>query len=355
LIRVLLIFFLYLHFGAVSIASDLASKEKEIQQFLDLNSEAYKSLSMPSLNSSYQWRYPNETIPDPDVGYRHIPNGEIRHIVRTEKEIVFDVTYHFDEYGRRKADIREAEKRDKFIALFGCSFTYGNAIQDNETLNYFFAKELNRYYPYNYGIAAMGANAALGLAESGRLKKEIPQREGVFLYIFIDSHVNRTVGNLPSLSWNFGSPFYEIVDGQPINKGSFLTGRPITSKLLLGLYSFLYNFTNLGNREFPPTLSKDQRYTCAILKGIKNRLASDFPSSPFYVVKHPTGGGMNTVLKSCLEESGVSLITFSDEFEKQFHQSDANLSVKYDGHPNGLANKIIAAELVKILKEQKVL
>ncbi len=335
-------------------ASGGEDKRNEIQQFLELKSDAYKSLAMPTLNKVYQWRYPNETIVDPDLGYRQLPNGVIRHIVRTENEIAFDVTYNFDEFGRRKAAVRDPGKRDKFVGLFGCSFTYGNAIQDNETLNYYFAQELKNYYPYNYGIAATGANTVLGLAESGRLRKEISQKDGVFFYFFIDSHVNRTVGNLPSLTWNFASPYYELKDGKPIRNGSILSGRPITSKFLLGLYSFLLKYTNLGNREIPPTFAKDQLYTCAIIRGIKDRLKVDFPNSPFYVVRHPKGGGMSEVLKDCLGEKGVSLIIFSDEFEKPFHLSDTNLIVKHDGHPNGLANQKIVSELVRILKEQNV-
>jgi hypothetical protein len=156
-------------------------------QFADLNSDFYLSnppWSASSANGFYRFQYPYEMAPHEDLGFTQATSSEVRHIYRTKDKIIYDAIYHFDEKGRRLAPIENRNRRKKFIVLSGCSFTYGNGLNDNQTLNYFLSKELNDFMPYNYAIGGTGTNTTLALIESNRLAQEVSEKMA-FLFIFI--------------------------------------------------------------------------------------------------------------------------------------------------------------------------
>ncbi len=50
--------------------------------------------------------------------------------------MVYDVSYHFDEYGRRKTSVSSKVAKNKYVIFFGCSVTFGEGLNDEDTIPY---------------------------------------------------------------------------------------------------------------------------------------------------------------------------------------------------------------------------
>jgi hypothetical protein len=321
-------------------------QEHIFSDFLDLKSEKYLeySLHRDSHQKVHHFYYPKPLEVDSELGFKNLKSIEGRHIARTRDKILFDSIYTTDSYGRRLAKISNPNRKH-FVALFGCSFTFGHGVSDNQTLNFHLGKIQNDFYPYNYGVGASGPHMMLANLQKTDLRTEIPQKNGILIYVFINHHIDRANGHLPSLDWLKNSPYFEYNDsGDFVRKGNFLTGRPYVTKLLLGLHQILSRF-GLGTRIFPPISDADQIYTCAILKKSNFEFQRQFPNGKFIVYFHPFNKPSRTLI-NCLAKESVP-------FELGTKLPDLDLSIEDDGHPTDLANQLIAKELAEILKKYR--
>jgi hypothetical protein len=290
----------------------------------------------------YTWEYPNEVEVDPDIGYPPNPRSQVRHIHRTENQIIFDVIYSFDEFRRRIVPVAKTPSYKKFAVFFGCSFTLGTAVNDDQTLPYFIAKNNNEYFPYNYGIGGQGTNTMLGLIQKTNFHEQIPEHNGVFVYVYMHDHLARATGKLPSLPYNKVTPFYELTSGGLERRGSFETGRPIYTRFLLFL-NMLFGDNLLKNRYFPYETNADQDYVCHLISESKKLLSLQYPNSPFIVYAHPFTAP--EYLKECGKKNSFPVFEGHAYAEKDLKK----YGVPGNGHPNMLANELIAKELVEII------
>lgn len=341
---------------AITFLESFQSKQNEISQFIDLNPNSNfkqyargKSIDHNTGQELYCWQFPHEFSEDPDLGYNHRPSSQIRHICRTNSEIAFDATYSFDQYGRRYTKIDAAEKRNQFVILSGCSYTYGSTLNDNETLNYWLGQELSQFYPYNYGIGGTGTNHTLALIQSNRFKKEVSQKDGYFFYIFIHDHIQRSNGYLPSLGWLKNSPYFEVQDtGTVVRTGSFKSGRSFYTNVLLTLNSWL---PFLQGKVFPNISDEDYLYTCKLVVEAKKSFLAQFPHSQFVFLNHPQSIHLPPVLKKCLSDNDIDIIQDYTEAQDIPHKE---LVTPYDGHPNSKMNHIIAKSIKDYILRNKL-
>ena len=86
----------------------------------------------------------------------------------------------------RKDEIMNSNERE--IVLFGCSFTYGVGLKENETFSHKLAGYTNRSV-FNRGIPGCGANHMLYMLEKG-LSTDIKNPK-LFIYTYIEPHLYR--------------------------------------------------------------------------------------------------------------------------------------------------------------------
>ena len=321
----------------------------EADRFADLTNPDFLKVTgwSKSINSNveiYHWQYPGESIDDPDLGYREKPNAQIRHIVRTKDFMIYDAVYTFDEHSRRVTVFPKAKSFTKFIALFGCSFTYGNGLNDNETINYFIAKNNSEYFPYNYGIGATGTNTLLALSEDTDFHHQIEEKTGAFVYVFIPDHIARAAGRLPSLRWTKDTPYFVSQKEGLVRAGSFVTGRSWVTKALLWVDQHALP-GSLKNRIIPPLTSSDDQYACRLVVESKKAFQRQYPGSPFIVYLHPFD--LAPGIMGCLKENQI--VTYQGHLPGLPANIDT-YKIKYDGHPNAKANEAIAKEIIGIVK-----
>lgn len=286
----------------------------------------------------YNWQFPQEMKQDPDLGYLATPSAEIRHITRTDTEIVYDAIYTFDEHSRRVTLIKKTSSYNKFIALFGCSFTYGNGLNDNQTINYNIAAQNKEFYPYNYAIGGTGINSTLALVQRTDFSSQIPEKKGFFVEVYISAHVDRAAGVLPALQWLENTPYFVVTNDNKVERqGSFKTGRPIYNFTLQWI-NRLFGNNILSGRFFPSLNAKDYIYYCRLAEEVRDVLKQKSPGNEFVIYVHRSQP-LDNGLRDCLNEKHITVLEPPGLNSEEY-------KIKIDGHPNAKMNELVAQDLL---------
>lgn len=327
--------------------------EKEMAAFRDLKNTRFNFI--PHTNEigafegerRFMWQFPSEFSPAEFQGVRHTPSSRIVHIARTQNKISYDVVYTFDQYGRRVTATPKKKSVERFVVLGGCSFTYGNGLNDVDTINNYIAQLSDKVYPYNYAVGATGMNVLLSMIIHTKFSEQIPEKEGDFVYIYIPAHVQRALGYWPSLAFSKRNPYFEEDEnGHLVQNGSFETGRSFLTKLIETV-ALLLPQKFLANRDFPRIFDFAFNRACKMVVEAKEQWQKQYPESRFLTYFHPMGGE-DEKMEKCLKENNVDTLV-GKEFTFPYEEA----TVPLDGHPNGKANKVIAAEILNWLMQNE--
>ena len=116
--------------------------------------------------------------------------------------------------------------RDKFIALFGCSFIFGTTVNDNEPIPAYIGETKTDYMPYNFGKPGLALQHAYSHLLHRNLKQEIAQEQGVLVYLYMGFQVRRIIGGVHSPSHIADATYIALETGQLIDKGTFREHSP---------------------------------------------------------------------------------------------------------------------------------
>lgn len=259
--------------------------------------------------------------------------------------LIYDVTYTTDEYRRRVTPVAFPERRDRHVLIFTCSFAYGEGVQASETLPYVIGALAPRYMPYNYGFHGHSPLEMLAKVESGTLPQEVSQRKGVFLYVYLDDHVRRTIGTMRYTLWG-PRPYYEITEtGEVVRNGMYETGRPWTTRLylLLGKSHILRYF----KVDIPRHITTDHLvYFVRLLAKTRDVYLQQFPGSEFYVVIYPNQTEFYQELFLGLTLLKIPYLDYRDLFTR----GDPSYALQGDGHPTAKAWSLIGRRVVHDLR-----
>lgn len=155
-------------------------------------------------------------------------------------KLIYRQEVQTDEFGRRESYPKI--KSEDLALFFGCSFVYGDALMQHQTLPYLFSKK-TKIDSYNYAKVGFGPNHILRQIELLPLDKQIPfhYRKINPIYIFYDFHMARAVG---SFSWisrhGGGQPAYKYISSRSdiMYLGTFAESRPLSTYF----YYWLGNF-----------------------------------------------------------------------------------------------------------------
>ncbi len=158
-------------------------------------------------------------VPDPVLGYR--PRAGVR--VRARRTIdghdAYDVRYTIDDDGLRRTP---GSRRDgPAVVFFGGSFTFGEGVEDDQTLPAAFADLAGGAHVVNAGFHGYGPHQMLRSLETGRLDARVPDGVRAVVYQGIDAHVGRVAGRT---TWDLAGPSYELRDGTISYVGPFRSG-----------------------------------------------------------------------------------------------------------------------------------
>jgi hypothetical protein len=257
-------------------------------------------------------------------------------------ELLYDVDYTIDPFGKRVTPVSGRGPRERFAMFFGCSFAYGEGVEDDETLAHDVGELAANYRPYNYAFSGSGPFEALARLDTVDFDAEVAEKSGVGLYVFMNDHVNR-VNNTASVAvWHSNEVHYaRVADGSFVRDGTFASAEPVRTwlvRLAYGSRALRYLVLKL-----PPT-SAQLDLTAAALADLVRRFRDRFPGSELYVILYP-GTRRWAELESRFGAHGVRTL----DYHALFNPAERRYQLGPDGHPTAEADRVLAAGIVRDL------
>ncbi len=278
---------------------------------------------------------------DPNLGKKLMPNADVLCRLKVDDKNVWDVRYSTDAYGRRTTTHPENPAPSQFAVFFGCSFLFGEGANDNETIPSQFAAAAPQFRAYNYGVPGYGTQHMLAKLESGTIRNEVKERDGVVVYLYLeDVHEPRVIGDM-QLTNSFAQyfPYYDFNERGELQRfGNFTTGRPVVTNMyhLLGKSQFV-RYMGLN---FPKPSQRHEELVASIIDRSRQLCREQLGCEKFFVVCYPHRSPHRRLLP-LLESRNITVLDERDLFDPGV---EGNLH-KGDGHPTPLANRILSSRL----------
>ena len=277
------------------------------------------------------------------LGYKHLPNTKLTEIKYHKDELIYRATYTLDSHGRRSTPSLNHNTAEVAVIFVGCSYAFGIGVNDEETLPWQFSLLRPEFAVYNYGVAGWGPQNVLELFKL-KFGRKIKQKKAIVIYLMIDDHFNRAIGN-PELVANHGRnfPWYELDpnSGDLIRQGKF-SDRKNLDHLVLNLELF-----KKINREYQNKFSTHaQQLTAAMINQSRLEMEKDFISLGFHILIYPsdqTNRFENTF--KMLEKDKFKILDYRELINKS--GSNQKTFFPHDFHPTAYLNKVLAKELAK--------
>lgn len=281
--------------------------------------------------------------PDELLGYTGIPGAKTRALKMKGAESIYDVSYSLDEFGRRLTPVEGSNSNERYVMFFGGSFTFGEGLNNNETLPYWLAQFSDNISPYNYGHPGYGPQHVLTQLQGTDIRDQIPEPDGILIYPLISTHVQRAIGSMIVYStWGYNIPYYYLdPDGSLERDGNFTTGRPLRAMFysLIGK-SQLFKYLGL---DLPFNADKqDLQLTAAIIGAAKSAYREKFGNDNFYVLIWP-GATTGKQLIPYLEKQGIRYLDYFSRIDF----GEEKYQIPGDGHPSASAQQALAQFIAK--------
>lgn len=288
---------------------------------------------------------------DPEaLGKSHVLQNVIHSVGHYDGVLIYDVKYSLDGKANRITPARDRDKRHQFMAFFGCSFTFGHGVNDDETLPFYAGELCAEFMPYNYGQRGNGPQQILQRIQSAALPEEIQEQRGVGVYVYMPHHIERLIGSMPTFNlWVSNFPYYYLdKNGKLVQDGTFRSGRPWRS----ALYDALWSWPVLSWFEIMLPIKRtnsDMDLLVGVIREAKNAFLTQFPDSQFVVLmyyypKHSLSKwNLHPYMVERLHAEGITVIDGSAWLTEE-HFSEYMLP---DFHPRPAMHRRVAEELVR--------
>lgn len=230
------------------------------------------------------------------------------------------------------------------IVLFGCSYTYGEGLKDNETISYKIS-ELSKRPVYNRACLGWGLQHILYQLRRKDFYSytKIPE---YFIYILIDNHLSRL------FRYQFPPPYGYALLRYKLVGDNFEEIHPFLINFW-GMYSINYLQEMFLNQVLmsPYNEVKNLDYSYKMLRESKKLLADNYPNSKFVILVYRESPVMfidNVEIKNKLIKEGFIIID-SDELTPHLVLKEKNYKGLDSLHPSAKAWDAIAPGLVQKL------
>ncbi len=280
------------------------------------------------------------------VGYGPLEDTtfQVSAIRKNGDSLIYSVKYTLSK-GRRLVP-NNNENAHKKVFFLGCSVTFGDGLNDDQTLPYFFSEFSNhRFNVINYGFSGYGPHQALKIVEEKILKNKMPGDSSVCIYSFIPEHYARAAGRS---IWDEYGPCYKTEDNKLLYKGSFNDNRLIKQNYFTRIIRIIWHNSNLYQKLIKDRVSKkDALLVAEIVKTMNQQLKNAGIRFIVLIRKPDSPLKHENVFYNCLNGCHI---------EHYFVDSIIDTSnwnaykIKGDWHPNEKYNRELARFFSKKIK-----
>lgn len=229
-------------------------------------------------------------------------------------------------------------KKKKPVLLLGCSYAYGQFLDEKDTLGYRISEKSKRPV-YNWGYPAWGIQHAYYIVRN--MPKISPEPEYVF-YIFMNDHLRRMYINCFREDYAENLQ-YKIKDGILIKKDN-RNNIFDNSHFLVNLKNFVLYFYKKSKNS--------QNLFKTYVHSLNDEVKEFYPNSKFVVLvfdKNNKKWKLPYKIMDELKQEGIEVIYLNDLTNIDFSKDEFRLSKEKDyfRHPNGNAWEITAKSLIK--------
>ena len=281
----------------------------------------------------------------PILGSYPTPSRQFRSIKKKGEDVLYDVSYSIDEHSRRVTPGQTAGTREQYFLFFGCSFTFGEGVEDNETLPYYVSQMASQFHVYNYGFHGYGTHQMLARINEMNLRQEVKEKDGIAVYVFIPHHIQRALGAMSVTGvWGGQGPYYTTdPDGKITRKGTFESGRPIQTWLFKTIMKT--SIARYFKLDYPPVITDEhlefiKKIILASREGLKVKLGL----KDFVVLFFP-GISYNPLIPM-LDRAGIKYLDYG---KMDVQKLTGGLDTVGDAHPSRYVYKLVADRLVRDL------
>ncbi len=278
-------------------------------------------------------------------------------------EVVYRVSYSSDENGLRISPKYDNNKVNiPSILFFGGSYTFGEGVNDNETMPYVTGTLTGNIYSiYNFAVHGHGPQHMLAEIEKGIVDSTVKHKPRFAIYQAIPDHVMRLTAIYP---WHKTGPVYYSGSSGEIElryayKSSMkrlwrVVERQLKKSYLLRILIRRINNKITNNRK--SNLVKDEIiafYARVVDKSI-NLLVSKYPDIKFHVIFwDQEGDTCNKAILKSLHNKGITVHKISNIIQDDTSMKSTLYRIPNDGHPTALTHRIIAKYIVNEIIEFK--
>ncbi len=294
--------------------------------------------------------------PDTELGYGPRPEKRLErsHKLTHDGRTIYDRQYALDTHGFRVAS--GFATRGK-IALFGCSFTFGEGVPDEQTLAAHVSR-LAGQQAVNFGFHGYGPHQFLRALESDRPAAAGVTEMSAIVYTLLPDHVDRAAGRSP---WDLYGPKYDVVNGQARHVGAFASrGLVSKAKEALARKSAIYGLLSARYSGGADREGQDRERVVAILKRANELVRGQYKSRLLIVlwdVVEPAAaqwevarsGARSAWLANAVKDAGLDAIAVSGLAEPPRGE---RYYIPDDGHPTPDAFAAVAKGIVAAIQKR---
>ena len=313
--------------------------------------EAYLRLSSPVQGKvAYSFDY---SVLDELLGKKPQPDVAVRATKRYGPEIAYDVVYSVGANGLRVGPPDTGAETTACVLFFGCSYTYGEAVNDTETTAYRVGVlSRGRARTYNFGFHGYGPHQMLAILERGNPRASTDCQPTHVIYQAIPDHVRRAAG-LPSFDRH--GPRYRLdAAGRAVWAGHFDDDPTFVERwkgtFLLKQLKRSRTIQRLFDRERSLT-DEDFALYAAIVRRSRELATARFPGVRFSVllwrdVGIAGGAELYEKVRAVLE-AGQFDVREVEQILPGFADDESPYRVPRDLHPNARAHDGVAQYVVR--------
>lgn len=276
------------------------------------------------------------------------PNARISHSLVVGGTTIFDTVYSFDSYGLRVMPTPASVADPDVVVFFGCSFTFGDGVGDQETLPARVAACAPELQVLNFAYSGYGPHQMLANLESGRVCQIVPKAPRVVIFQMIPDQVRRARG---WIRFNPHAPRYVFAESRVRREGN-LDDAWWTPQV----WPFVWQ-SRIFERLLVPRLvgQADLDLTAALIRQSADEVQRQFPGCEFHILlwNHPDQR-LAVPLRRELCTAGIRIHDV-ERIILDLKKRPEKYRIPYDSHPNSETHRLLAEYVCReILGELQV-